>query len=213
MLPVLEKPRILDVGCGSGVPTIELARVSDGEIIGVDTDEFALKRLSVKIEEEGLSDRVQTKKCSLFDIDFPDEGFDIIWAEGSIHMIGFERGLREWKRLLKSSGFLVVHDEIKNMSDKLEKIPSCGYRLMNHFLLPKDAWWTEYYKPLEIQVKKWIVTYKNDREALKALEEMQNEIDVVKKSPRKYGSVFYVMQKLKESRVRLSTRNEKKVIP
>ena len=26
LLPKLDKPRILDVGCGSGVPTIELAR-------------------------------------------------------------------------------------------------------------------------------------------------------------------------------------------
>ena len=196
MLPELEEPRILDIGCGSGVPTIELARLSDGEITGIDTDDSALRRLSKKIEEEGLLDRVQTKKCSLFNICFPDESFDIIWAEGSIHIIGYERGLREWKRLLKTNGFLVVHDEIKKMSEKLEKIPSFGYKLVNHFLLPKDAWWTEYYEPLEIQVKELIVTHKNDREALKALKRMQNEIDIVKKSPGDYGSVFYMMKKL-----------------
>lgn len=33
MLPKLDKPRILDTGCGSGVPTIELARISNGFIV------------------------------------------------------------------------------------------------------------------------------------------------------------------------------------
>ena len=198
-LPELEKPRILDIGCGSGVPTIELARLSDGEITGMDTDEFALKRLAVKIEEESLSDRVKIRKCSLFDMDFPDESFDIVWAEGSIHVIGFDRGLREWKSLLKTKGFLVLHDDIKNMSDKLEKIPYCGYRLVNHFLLPEDAWWTEYYEPLEIQIKEQIARHKNDLEVLRAFSKLQDEIDMVKKSPGEYGSVFYIMQKLQNA--------------
>jgi len=198
-LPELEKPRILDVGCGSGVPTIELARLSDGEIIGIDTDESLLEKLGGKIEEEGFSDRVKIKKCSLFEIDFPDESFHIVWAEGSISIIGFERGLREWKRLLKTNGFLVVHDDIKNMPDKLKKIPNCGYKLINHFSLPEDAWWTEYYKPLEIQIKELRIKCKNDPEALKILKKYQNEIDTVKKNPKGYGSVFYIMQKLQES--------------
>ena len=116
MLPELKKPRILDIGCGSGVPTIELARLSDGEIIGIDTDESLLGKLGGRIEEEGFSDRVKIKKCSLFEMDFPDASFDIVWAEGSIYIIGFERGLREWRRLLKTDGFLVVHDKINDMS-------------------------------------------------------------------------------------------------
>jgi ubiquinone/menaquinone biosynthesis C-methylase UbiE len=130
MLQGLEKPRILNIGCGSGVPTIELAKLSDGEVIGIDTDESLLEKLSVKSQEKGFSNRVKIKKCSLFEIDFPDESFDIVWAEGSISIIGFERGLREWKRLLKNNGFLVIHDGIKNMSDKLKKIPNCGYKLI-----------------------------------------------------------------------------------
>ena len=35
MLPKLDRPRILDIGCGSGVQTIELAKLSKGEIIGI----------------------------------------------------------------------------------------------------------------------------------------------------------------------------------
>ena len=82
MLPELEKPRILDIGCGSGVPTIELAKLSDGEVIGLDIAQSQLDKLNRKIEKEGFSNRMKTIKRSLFEIDFPDESFDIIWAEG-----------------------------------------------------------------------------------------------------------------------------------
>ena len=78
MLPNLEKPRILDIGCGSGVPTIELAKLSNGEIIGIDIKQSLLDRLNRRIEEECSSNRVKAVKCSLFEIDFPDESFDII---------------------------------------------------------------------------------------------------------------------------------------
>jgi len=195
MLPKLEKPRILDIGCGSGVPTVELAKLSDGKIIGIDINQSLLDKLNRKIEEEGFSGRVKTMKCSLFEMDFPDESFNIIWAEGSVLIIGFEKALEEWRRLLKPNGFLVVHDEIKTVSNKLKKIPSCGYKLINHFSLPEDAWWTEYYKPLEPRIKELYMKYKDNLEALKILRKYQNEIDVVKRNPKEHSSAFYVMQK------------------
>jgi len=194
MLPKIENPHILDIGCGSGVPTIELAKLSGGEIIGIDINQSSLNELNRRIEEEGFSDRVRTMRCSLFEIDFPDESFDIIWAEGSIWVIGFEKGLKEWRRLLKPNGFLVVHDEMRTVSNKLKKIPSYGYKLVNHFQLPEDAWWTEYYRPLEKRIKELYMKYK-DTEALKILKKHQNEIDMVKRNPKEHSSAFYVMQK------------------
>ena len=195
MLPKIENPHILDIGCGSGVPTIELAKLSDGEIIGIDINQSLLNKLKRRIEEEGLSNRVKTVKCSLFEIDFPDESFDIIWAEGVIRIIGFEKGLKEWRRLLKTNGFLVGHDEIKTVSNKLKKIPSCSYKLINHFLLPEGAHWTEYYRPLEIRIKKLYMKYKDNSEALRILRKHQNEIDMVKRNPKEHSSAFYIMRK------------------
>jgi ubiquinone/menaquinone biosynthesis C-methylase UbiE len=195
-LPKMKKPQILDVGCGSGVSTIELAKLSDGEIVGIDIDQSLLDRLNRKIAEECLSNRVKAVKCSLFEIDFPDESFDIIWAEGSIWIIGFEKGLKEWRRLLKPNGLLVVHDEIKTISNRIEKIPSYGYKLINYFMLPEDAYWTEYYGPLEIRIKELYVKYKNDSDTLKILRKQQNEIDMVKRNPEEHISAFYIIQRL-----------------
>ena len=196
MLPTVDKPRILDIGCGLGVPTLEFAKLCDGEIVGIDIDQSLLDQLNRKIEKEGLSNRIKTINCSLFEIDLPNESFDIIWAEGAIGVIGFEKGLKAWNRFLKPKGFLVVHDDINNMSYKLKKIPSWGYKLINYFTLPEDAWWSEYYKPLEIRIKELRPKYTNDPDALKILNKHQSEIDLVKKKPNAYRSVFYLMQKL-----------------
>jgi len=195
-LPKLEKPRILDIGCGSGVPTMELARLTDGKIIGIDIDQESLDRLSRKIEQEGLTDRVKAIKCSLINIKFPDNSFDIIWAEGSITSLGVEKSLRGWNRILKPKGFMVIHDEIKHFFKKRDKVVSCGYKMIEHFSLPEEAWWEEYYRPLEIRVKKLYKKYSNDPSALEVLNLHQTEIDIVKASPKSFQSVFCIMQKL-----------------
>ncbi len=195
-LPKLEKPRILDIGCGSGVPTMELAKLSDGEVIGIDIDQESLDRLSRKIEQEGLTNRVKAVKCSLINIKFPDNSFDIIWAEGSITSLGVEKSLRGWNRILKPKGFMVIHDEIKHFFKKRDKVASCGYKMIEHFSLPEEAWWEEYYSPLESRIKELYKKYSNDPDALKVLNMHQTEIDIVKASPKSFQSVFCIMQKI-----------------
>ncbi len=199
-LPKLEKPRILDIGCGSGVPTMELAKLSDGEIIGIDIDQDLLNRLNRKIEQEGLTNRVKAIKCSMLDIKFPDNSFDIIWAEGSITTLGVEKSLKGWNKLLKPKGFLVIHDEIKHFFEKRDKVASCGYKLIEQFSLPEEAWWEEYYRPLEIRIKELYKKYSNDPDALEVLKIHQTEVDMVKFSPKSFQSVFCIMQKIKEIR-------------
>jgi ubiquinone/menaquinone biosynthesis C-methylase UbiE len=195
VLPELDKPRILDVGCGSGVPTMELASLSNGQIVGLDINQLLLDRLTRKIEKAGLSDRIKTLKCSMRDMDFPDGSFDIIWAEGSISIIGFKKGLEEWRRFLRPNGFLVVHDEIGNITGKLGHISSCGYELLEYFTLDEDIWWIEYFGPLEKQINEIRAKHANDFKALMALDDGQREIDMFKKNPRLNCSVFFVMRR------------------
>lgn len=195
MLPELDSPRILDVGCGSGIPTLELARLCDGEIIGVDIDRGLLRKLARRIEREGLADRVKVVEGSLFDLDFPEEWFDVIWAEGSIAQIGFERGLRVWGRFLKSGGFLVVHDDIGDLAEKLELISRWGYALLEHFTLSNDVWWDAYYGPLEERVQEIRSRGGEDSDVAALLDREQEEIEMFRKNPERYRSVFFVMQK------------------
>ena len=195
LLPKLDKPRILDIGCGSGGPALELARLSQGEIIGIDIHQPSLDRLTRKVEQAGLSDRVKAMNCSMFNMDFADESFDIIWAEGSIHVVSFKRGLQEWKRFLKPNGFMVVHDEKGNISEKIEQISSCGYELLDYFTLGEDTWWAEYYSPLEKRINEIRVKYADKPRVPALLDKDQREIDMFKKNPKLNSSVFFIMQK------------------
>ena len=216
LLPKLDKPKILDIGCGPGGPTMELARISGGFVIGMDNHQPYLDVLEEKIEKAGFSERMQAVNGSLFAMNFQEASFDILWSEGSIYIIGFERGLKEWQRFIKSQGFLVVHEMTwlkanppKEISDywkkmypgittipvNLEIIPRCGYKVLGHFPLPEDAWWEEYYHPLEERLEQLREKYRDDSEALRILDTEQEEIDLFKKYSEWYGSVFYIMQK------------------
>ncbi len=193
MLPALDKPKILDIGCGTGVPTMELGRLTDGHIIGIDINPELLEKFKGKITKAGQADRIKTVQCSLMDLDFEEESFDVIWSEGSIWVIGFEKGLKEWKRFLKPNGFLVVHDESKDCEKKLALISNCGYKLLRHFYLDEEVWRSEYYEPLERIVNEKRKEYPNDNEALQAL---AKELKSFKRDPRQFTSVFFIMQKI-----------------
>ncbi len=195
MLPELDRPRILDVGCGSGIPTMELARLSQGEIIGIDIHQPSLDRLARKIKQAGLSDRVKAVNCSMLNMDFPDESFDIIWAEGSTNIIGFETALSEWRRLLKPNGFLVVHDEVGNIREKLKQVSSLGYDLLGYFVLGEETWWDEYYAPLQKRINQTRGKHADNPKVAALLDAEQREIDMVKQDPRRYRSVYFVIKK------------------
>ncbi len=195
MIPMIERPRILDIGCGSGVSTMELARLTDGEIIGLDIDQNVLNRLNRKIKKAGLSDRFKTLNCSLLDMEFPDESFDIIWSEGSIYVIGFAKGLQEWKRLIRPDGFMVVHDEMGDVEEKLEQISTCGYELLGYFTLDINIWWNEYFVPLGKLVNEARAKYADEPEIHEALNQAQSELDFFRKAPERNRSVCFVMKR------------------
>jgi ubiquinone/menaquinone biosynthesis C-methylase UbiE len=174
---------------------MELARLSDGQITALDVDQTSIDRLSRKIEEAGLSGRVRAVKGSMLDMDFPEESFDIIWAEGSIAVLGFERGLREWGKLLKPGGFLAVHDEKGDIGEKLEQISNCGYDLLGYFKLDEQTWRKEYYAPLRKLVDQTRTQYADDPSALALLDKEQQELEFFNKNPARCCSVFFIMRK------------------
>jgi ubiquinone/menaquinone biosynthesis C-methylase UbiE len=194
-IPRMGKPRILDIGCGSGVPMLELARLSQGQIIAVDIDQSLLGRLAKKLKRHGLEDRVELRRASLLDMDFGDERFDIVWAEGSVFVVGFAKALQEWRRLIWPHGYLVIHDELGDFARKLEAISLGGYRLIDDFILTPEVWWAKYYCPLSVRLSCLLKKYDDDEEALGILNGVKEEVDRFKEGSASSGSIFFVMQK------------------
>ncbi len=186
-IPSMVSPSILDLGCGSGVQTIELAKLSGGHISAIDIDSAALEKLKFKVAEENLQGQIEIIHESIKDLSFLEQKFDVIWAEGSIYVVGFERGLIEWRKLLVSGGYLAIHDDERNKSQKLQMIPRCGYQVISCFDIPHQAWWEEYYRPLELYIDEMMdkgVSYGSIR----------NEIQQFQKT--KTGSTFFVIRKI-----------------
>jgi len=196
LIPKCKTSKILDVGCGSGIPTIELATISNGHITGIDTDEKSLNLLRRKIKEMGLNNRVSVIKDSILTMDFPEESFDIIWAEGSIFVIGFENSVKKWHRFLKPNGFLVIHDENKDKTKKIDSLTKYGYSLIAQFELPDSLWWREYYTPLEQRIQQFRRKYPDDSELNNELNKDQIEIDKCKSNSVVFSSFFVIMQKV-----------------
>ena len=195
-LPRLENPRILDVGCGSGVPTVELAKLSGGEVTGIDIDQSCIDDFNRKIREEHLSDRVEAFNISLAAMKFPDETFDIVWSEGVVGNIGFETSLKEWRRLLKRDGYLVIHYQVSRVADVLPRIPQLGYSLAGTMPLPEDAWWTEFYKPIEEKMDTLLHRYRDNVDAIKLLKQYKKEMNIVKNNLSNFSCAFYLMKKV-----------------
>jgi len=195
ILPEMEHPRILDIGCGTGVSTIELARLSNGKIVAIDIDTYALDRFKAKIKKARLDNRISVIERSLVDMDFPDDDFDIIWAEGSVFVLGFEKSLEQWWKFMRPGGFLVLHDEVGDLAKKTEMIHRLGYILVDHIIISGDTWWKEYFKPLQTKIDNVRDRCQGDAKALAFLQSRQTEIDTFNKDRVKNGSVIFVIQK------------------
>lgn len=37
-------------------------------------------------------------------------GIDLIWSEGAVYTIGFERGINEWYKFLKHGGYIAISE-------------------------------------------------------------------------------------------------------
>jgi SAM-dependent methyltransferase len=194
MLPAMKEPGILDAGCGSGVPTMELAALSPGRVVGLDMDPGPLAMLRGKIEKAGLKHRVSALRGSILAMPFRDESFHVVWSEGSMHVPGFERGLREWRRLLRPAGFLVVHDEQLDLASKLKLIPRCGYELLGHFLLSRNTWRDEYFGPLERLLDEW--RGKQPAGDRAALDQARWEVDQFRTDPERNCSAYFVSRRV-----------------
>jgi SAM-dependent methyltransferase len=194
LLPPLDQPRILDIGCGQGQQTIELARLSSGEVIGIDIDLAALAGLRQRIERAGLGDRITAVHASLFDNGFDDESFDLLWEEGVLHLLDPSRSLPECRRLLKPDRCLVMLETIEWFEGIRDRLPRLGLVLVNQHLMPKHCWWTDYGAPLKERILQLRATYGNAASSPK-LARHERDVAAIEKDLDRTDCGLYIVQK------------------
>jgi cyclopropane fatty-acyl-phospholipid synthase-like methyltransferase len=102
------KLRILDIGCGNGAQTIQLAKYADGTITAVDNHKPFLDELQRRAEAESLSAKIEFCLKDMRALGIEMGSFDLIWAEGSLFIMGFREGLEACHDLLTPSGLLAA---------------------------------------------------------------------------------------------------------
>lgn len=99
----------LDVGCGKGNHTSELARRFHLQVFGIDPVDGNLGIARDAASERGLAGRVTFTKGSMESIPFEDATFDLIWCRDAlVHVQGLRRGFSECGRVLKPHGHMIV---------------------------------------------------------------------------------------------------------
>ena len=69
-----------DLGCGIGGPLIEIARYSGARIVGVNINDYQLRRARLLTEKAGLNHLVEFMHCDFLKVDAVDESFDAIYS-------------------------------------------------------------------------------------------------------------------------------------
>ena len=108
-VPVSAQWDAMDYGCGTGLVTLQLAPHL-GSILGVDSSQGMLDRLTAKIRELAMTN-VSVLRCDLEQGELPGRDFHLITSAMTLHHIPEPlQLLQSLRSLLKSGGWIALAD-------------------------------------------------------------------------------------------------------
>lgn len=187
-----------------------------GTILALDNYQPFLDKLRAKAGRASLKSVIEYCCCDMNALSFAAGSFDLVWAEGSIYIIGFRRGLDVLRPLLKEDGYAVFSDmnwlrenppaeavdlfkvecpEMMTVQQNIKLIQQSGYQLIHHFPLDEQGHLEPYYDPLERRLVWFRSEHASDQSVLDLLNSIQHEIDVYRRYSSFFGYTFYVMKR------------------
>lgn len=209
--------RIADIGCGTGGQTRVMAAHAPGRITGIDLFPTFIDLFNRQAKQANLQDRLTGLVASMESLPFREEELDLIWSEGAIYNIGFERGLREWRRFLKPGGYIAVSEAswftaerpleidafwkdaypgIDTIPNKVAQVQKSGYLPVATFILPDNCWTEHFYAPQVAARDTFLKKHAGNKTAEEFIANERHEAELYRKYKDFYGYVFYVGKKI-----------------
>ena len=203
---------IADLGCGTGGQTMTLAQHTTGKVTGLDLFPGFIDHFNKNAALLNLQDRVKGIVGSMDKLPFEHQSLDLIWSEGAIYNIGFEQGLKRWRRLLRTGGYVAVSEAVcltenppqrakefweaeypamTSVEENLSKLSSTGFTPVGHFILPPTDW-ENYYLPLQAHLAEFQASHTDNAAAESLVKSVQKEIDIWKECGTTFGYAFFV---------------------
>nr|WP_321406043.1 class I SAM-dependent methyltransferase [uncultured Carboxylicivirga sp.] len=212
-----ESSQIVDLGCGTGGQTMVLAQNAPGQITGIDLFPQFVDLFNANAKSLNLQNRVKGELGSMDNLLFETESLDLIWCEGAIYNIGFEKGLKYWHRFLKPGGYVAVSEAtwftderpaeiqgfwmdaypgIDTIPNKLEQMQSAGYFPIAAFMLPENCWIEHFYEPqIQAQID-FLKKNAGNRAVEDFIKNQQHEMELYYKYKQYYGYAFFIGKKM-----------------
>jgi SAM-dependent methyltransferase len=207
---------IADLGCGTGGQTMVMAQNAPGKVTGLDVFPIFINLFNENTRELDLQDRVKGVVGSMDALPFQKGELDLIWSEGAIYNIGFERGLREWREFLKPGGYVAVteatwfteerpkeikdfweleYPDIDTVSHKIDQMQKVGYVPVAAFILPENCWTEHFFDPQVPAQEAFLEKYAGNEMAIDFIKNMRYEAELYSKYKEYYGYAFYIGRK------------------
>lgn len=211
-----EQSLIADVGCGSGSQSMVLAQHAPGNIIGIDLFPGFIDLFNRNSMKLNIQHRVKGIVGSMENLPFGDETLDLLWSEGAIYNVGFELGLNEWRKHLKTGGYVAVSEvswftgkrpaeiddywmdaypELDTIPNKIAQMQKAGYIPVASFILPENCWTEHFYAPQVEAQKIFLEKNAGNKSAIEFIASEQRESQMYYKYKEYYGYVFYIGKK------------------
>jgi len=211
-----ENSKVADIGCGTGGQTMVLAQNIPCEITGIDSCSGFINQFNQNARNKNLHDRIKGIIGNMENLPFQEEYLDLIWSEGAIYNIGFNRGLNEWRKFLKQGGYIAVtentwfteerpaeiqefwqkaYSEIDTISNKVAQMQKAGYLPMATFVVPESCW-TNYYSIMQKTHASFLKKYTGNKTAEEFVSYQRYEAELYYKYKAYYGYVFYIGKKI-----------------
>jgi ubiquinone/menaquinone biosynthesis C-methylase UbiE len=205
------------LGCGTGGQTMILAQNAKGTITALDLFSGSIDKLNATAGKLGLQNRIKGLVGSMDNLPFQNDKFDLIWSEGAIANIGFEKGLNYWKGFLKKGGYIAVTyeswftgerpaeiekfwvdavPEIGTIGHNISIMQKTGYTLVAAFTLSENCWLDNYFIPQKTRQEEFLQKYAGNKTVETFIAYMKREAELYIKYKQYYGYVFYIGKKL-----------------